>query len=105
MGSLVQVQPDPPVFEFVSEQFWMNRCRRGCSSFGRAPALQAGGNRFDPGQLHQRKYHVIARIASNPEVSKKIFLNCSKYLYFACNIVFLVLFLDSNSLLRVILAL
>ena len=25
---------------------------RGCSSDGRAPALQAGGHRFDPGQLH-----------------------------------------------------
>jgi hypothetical protein len=25
----------------------------GCSSIGRAPALQAGGHRFDPGQLHQ----------------------------------------------------
>ena len=25
---------------------------RGCSSAGRAPALQAGGRPFDPGQLH-----------------------------------------------------
>ncbi len=25
---------------------------RGCSSAGRAPALQAGGQRFDPAQLH-----------------------------------------------------
>lgn len=25
----------------------------GCSSAGRAPALQAGGQRFDPAQLHQ----------------------------------------------------
>ena len=25
---------------------------RGCSSVGRAPALQAGGHRFDPVQLH-----------------------------------------------------
>ena len=25
---------------------------RGCSSAGRAPALQAGGHRFEPGQLH-----------------------------------------------------
>ncbi|CCF20816.1 hypothetical protein NT26_3890 [Pseudorhizobium banfieldiae] len=24
----------------------------GCSSAGRAPALQAGGQRFDPAQLH-----------------------------------------------------
>src|SRR6185437_5486358 len=27
--------------------------KRGCSSAGRAPALQAGGRRFDPDQLHQ----------------------------------------------------
>ena len=26
---------------------------RGCSSAGRAPALHAGGHRFDPGHLHQ----------------------------------------------------
>ena len=39
VGSLVQLQPDPP-------SLW------GCSSAGRAPALQAGGHRFDPGQLH-----------------------------------------------------
>src|SRR6266699_1980091 len=26
---------------------------RGCSSAGRAPALQAGGRRFEPDQLHQ----------------------------------------------------
>jgi rhodanese-related sulfurtransferase len=29
--------------------------RRGHSSVGRAPALQAGGRRFDPGWLHRRK--------------------------------------------------
>ena len=27
---------------------------RGCSSVGRAPGLQPGGHRFDPGQLHQK---------------------------------------------------
>ena len=27
--------------------------RRGCSSAGRAPALQAGGQEFDPPHLHQ----------------------------------------------------
>jgi hypothetical protein len=26
----------------------------GCSSAGRAPGLQPGGHRFDPGQLHQK---------------------------------------------------
>ena len=28
-------------------------CLWGCSSAGRAPGLQPGGHRFDPGQLHQ----------------------------------------------------
>ena len=41
-GSLVRIQPDPP------------RSSWGCSSAGRAPALQAGGHRFDPVHLHQR---------------------------------------------------
>ena len=36
---MVRVHPDPPQ-------------RRGCSSVGRAPALQAGGHRFDPVHLH-----------------------------------------------------
>ena len=28
--------------------------KRGCSSAGRAPALHAGGQEFDPPHLHQR---------------------------------------------------
>ena len=31
---------------------------RGCSSVGRAPALQAGGQRFDPAQLHHSRLAV-----------------------------------------------
>ena len=42
---------------------------RGCSSAGRAPALQAGGHRFDPGQLHQfiplNGTRQITRVAAN----------------------------------------
>ncbi len=38
---MVRIHPDPP------------GSHRGCSSIGRAPALQAGGRRFDPVQLHQ----------------------------------------------------
>jgi hypothetical protein len=41
VGSEVQVLPDPP-----KEKTW------GHSSVGRAPALQAGGHRFDPVCLH-----------------------------------------------------
>jgi hypothetical protein len=29
---------------------------RGCSSIGRAPVLQAGGRRFDSGQLHHHSF-------------------------------------------------
>ena len=37
---------------------------RGVSSAGRAPALQAGGHRFDPGTLHHRSaYGPIAQLA------------------------------------------
>ena len=36
----------------------------GFSSAGRAPALQAGGQRFDPANLHQKKsYGPIAQLA------------------------------------------
>ena len=34
-------------FQKKVAKFW------GCSSVGRAPALQAGGRQFEPDQLHQ----------------------------------------------------
>jgi hypothetical protein len=42
---------------------------RGCSSAGRAPALQAGGHRFESGHLHQ---HFVNRIGRKFE----IFVDC-----------------------------
>ena len=36
----------------------------GCSSAGRAPALQAGGQRFDPAQLHHSRANSQWRIAN-----------------------------------------
>ena len=33
---------------------------RGYSSAGRAPALQAGGQRFDPAYLHQKSNRKVA---------------------------------------------
>src|SRR5579864_9701020 len=44
-------------------------CPRGCSSAGRAPALQAGGQRFEPAHLHQ---HIDNRIglSRSPECRK-----------------------------------
>ena len=34
---------------------------RGCSSAGRAPALQAGGHRFEPVHLHQGEWRAKHR--------------------------------------------
>ena len=48
-GSLVRAQLDPPNFQCLV------RGSRGISSAGRAPALQAGGRRFDPVILHHLK--------------------------------------------------
>jgi hypothetical protein len=48
---MVRIHPDPPHQAWVLE---IGR-RRGCSSAGRAPALQAGGRRFDPDQLHHEQ--------------------------------------------------
>ena len=66
MGSEVQILPGPPsgLIEVPSGLIAMikrsvvrligdDAIRWGCSSAGRAPALQAGGRRFDPDHLHQ----------------------------------------------------
>src|ERR1700751_803356 len=45
----------------------------GRSSAGRAPALQAGGHRFDPDRLHQRRLHSKRRsLAKYWSVSRMI---------------------------------
>jgi hypothetical protein len=44
----------------------------GCSSVGRAPALQAGGQRFDPAQLHQTGFYYGFLKISLDEVFSKI---------------------------------
>ncbi len=62
--SEVQILPGPPVSEpqidrTTERQNFCDLCfcdlcsGRGCSSAGRAPALQAGGHRFEPVHLHQ----------------------------------------------------
>ena len=38
---------------------------RGVSSDGRAPALQAGGHRFDPGTLHFFTIGVVVRVCAD----------------------------------------
>ena len=55
---MVRDQPDPPD-------------ARGCSSAGRAPALQAGGRRFEPDQLHQQR--ALGRLRK-----RKCFLSLSR---------------------------
>ena len=50
---MVRIHPDPPPMSAGHRDVGIRRTRRGHSSAGRAPALQAGGHRFDPGWLHQ----------------------------------------------------
>jgi hypothetical protein len=51
---MVRIHPDPPrQVTVVGWQLSVKASGRGCSSVGRAPALQAGGRRFDPVRLHQ----------------------------------------------------
>ena len=68
VGSEVQVFPGPPfslfkvigLFDLDPPDGDVIGCCDGwgCSSAGRAPALQAGGQRFDPAQLHQFAFGV-----------------------------------------------
>jgi hypothetical protein len=48
---MVRTHPDPPDPDLRHGVCGIED--RGCSSVGRAPALQAGGHRFDPVHLHQ----------------------------------------------------
>ena len=41
--------------ESISAVYIFAGCIRGISSDGRAPALHAGGRRFDPGMLHGKR--------------------------------------------------
>ncbi len=65
---MVRVHPDPPKVlrivlegkgEFESKREFKKRETWGCSSAGRAPALHAGGQEFDPPQLHQTEVKKI----------------------------------------------
>ena len=51
VGSEVQILPGPPTNEPNPTSCCFARLW-GCSSAGRAPALQAGGHRFEPVHLH-----------------------------------------------------
>ena len=87
MGSEVQILPGPPpstplgvdrnavyrAFLFLSSlltslsffayfTYVVHRLRWGCSSAGRAPALQAGGHRFEPVHLHQIRLDLVQNL-------------------------------------------
>ena len=49
------------------ERYW------GRSSAGRAPALQAGGHRFEPGRLHQGSPGGVIRLERVPGLNGLIF--------------------------------
>ena len=51
-----------PTNQRSDDRYWVSNRKtyiRGCSSIGRAPALQAGGRRFDSVQLHQLSDQLI----------------------------------------------
>ena len=50
---MVRVHFGPPLLKEEEVPLW------GVSSAGRAPALQAGGHRFDPGTLHHKKLNEV----------------------------------------------
>ena len=69
---MVRIHPDPPLFlrwlRLIDEplgrkQIAVSVHDWGISSAGRAPALQAGGRRFDPVILHQSSMLVYLRRA------------------------------------------
>ena len=71
---MVRIHPDPPT---IRDAVWPAKAlgeaeRWGCSSVGRAPALQAGGHRFDPVQLHQFREAGILEVAAFSEFEGKL---------------------------------
>src|ERR1700712_239484 len=79
-GSLVRIQPDPPLtLERLKERARINADPQasrywGISSAGRAPALQAGGRRFDPVILPQSSMHSIlyTRVITHWRLSQSV---------------------------------
>jgi hypothetical protein len=73
----LQLEARPPTYPFVAGTgdqahrsdglgfdrrfliIWYRIPDRGLSSAGRAPALQAGGHRFDPDSLHQTRLRLL----------------------------------------------
>ena len=61
---MVRIHPDPPSLSVVRTGLPLDDLYDwGISSAGRAPALQAGGRRFDPVILHQSSMRSVLRDA------------------------------------------
>ena len=65
---MVRIHPDSPVRHQGSGISSTSR-KRGRSSVGRAPALQAGGRRFEPDWLHHILIWEVRRIGQVEEAS------------------------------------
>jgi hypothetical protein len=63
-------------------------CPRGCSSAGRAPALQAGGQRFEPAHLHQ---HIDNRIGLSRSSVMRVQQNWILFLFVEFDVTWLFL--------------
>ena len=79
MRSVVQIHLGPPCFSSERVERTTEGPARGfpsiggCSSIGRAPVLQAGGRRFDPGQLHHLpERRVLERRRDTPGLGDSI---------------------------------
>jgi hypothetical protein len=51
----------------------------GCSSVGRAPALQAGGHRFDPVHLHHSRVNKRSRLFCSLTIYMRFVADTSVY--------------------------
>ena len=73
---MVRIHPDPPRDVGTGASDVAAGSERGCSSVGRAPALQAGGRRFDPVQLHQFSISRASATSGGGEAAEPT-LDCS----------------------------
>ena len=67
-NTMVKTQAaDDTIPETVWESRWLPDNTRGCSSVGRAPALQAGGHEFESHHLHLYLENFIQRSDTESE--------------------------------------
>ena len=66
-------EADGTALETVWESRWMPDLR-GCSSVGRAPALQAGGREFESLRLHPERKLLIKKFSGQQRFKKVVFV-------------------------------